>query len=206
VARQCWQVQSLWLSTAERPNLIAQTLAGGALSLVLYTVGHSTHPIETFLGLLAQHEIALTADVRSFPSSRRWPQFNQYKLKASVEETGVSYEWLKVLGGRRHSSLRDSPHKAWQHAAFRSYADYTDSVEFASGIERLSELAGERRSVIMCSEGLWWRCHRRIIADHMTVRGWGVWHIMPEGKLAAHVLPGFARIDNGRIIYDGSGR
>jgi uncharacterized protein (DUF488 family) len=176
------------------------------LSLVLYTTGHSTHPIETFLGLLAQHEIATLVDVRSFPGSRRWPQFNQDQLKASVEGAGVSYEWFKILGGRRHSSLRDSPHSAWQHAAFRSYADYADTTEFAAGIEQLSELAAARPSVIMCSEGLWWRCHRRLIADHMTVRGWHVLHIMPDGKLAEHSLPDFARVDQTRIIYDGRGK
>jgi uncharacterized protein (DUF488 family) len=172
--------------------------------MALYSIGHSTHPIETFLGLLAQHEIAILVDVRSFPRSRRWPQFNGDELKASVEGTGISYEWFKVLGGRRHSSLRDSSHTAWEHAAFRSYADYADTVEFAAGIEQLSELAAARRSAIMCSEGLWWRCHRRIIADHMTVRGWHVRHIMPDGKLASHSLPDFARVYEARIIYDGT--
>ena len=174
------------------------------MSTLLYTIGHSTHPIETFLSLLAQHEIAILADVRSFPSSRRWPQFNHDELKASVERAGGSYEWFKVLGGRRRSSLCNSSHTAWQHAAFRSYADYADTAEFAAGIERLRGLAAARRSAIMCSEGLWWRCHRRIIADHMAVHGWQVRHIMPDGKLATHSLPDFARIDQARIIYDGS--
>lgn len=172
--------------------------------MTLYTIGHSTHPIETFLSLLAQHEMATLVDVRSFPGSRRWPQFNQEELKASVEQAGVSYEWCKMLGGRRHSPLRDSPHTAWQHAAFRSYADYADTAAFAAGIEHLCELAAVRLSAIMCSEGLWWRCHRRVIADHMTVRGWNVQHIMPGGKLAAHSLPDFARVDGVRIIYDRS--
>jgi uncharacterized protein (DUF488 family) len=173
--------------------------------MTLFTIGHSTHPIETFLGLLGQHEIAILADVRSFPSSRRWPQFNQDELKVSLEGAGVSYEWLKALGGRRHSSLHISPHSRWQHSAFRSYADYGDTAEFTAGIEKLSELAAARRCAIMCSEGLWWRCHRRIIADHMTMGGWPVLHIMPGGKLSTHSLPDFARIEQGRIIYDGKG-
>ena len=173
--------------------------------MVLYTVGHSTHNIAPFLSLLAQHQIAILIDVRAFPGSRRWPQFNHAELKASVEEAGVSYEWLKVLGGRRRSSIHDSPHTAWQHAAFRAYADYADTAEFAAGIKQLGELAKARPSAIMCSEGLWWRCHRRIIADHMTVAGWEVWHIMPDGKLTAHSIPGFARIHEGRMIYDGKG-
>jgi uncharacterized protein (DUF488 family) len=175
------------------------------LSTELYTIGHSTHPIESFLSLLAQHEIALLVDVRSFPSSRRWPQFNHDELKASVEGAGISYKWLKVLGGRRRSSLHDSPHTAWQHTAFRSYADYGDTAEFAAGIQQLSELAAAGRSAFMCSEGLWWRCHRRIIADHMTVLDWRVRHIMPDGRLAGHSLPAFARVDGARIIYDGTG-
>jgi uncharacterized protein (DUF488 family) len=172
--------------------------------MVLYTVGHSTHPIETFLGLLVQHSIATLIDVRSFPSSRRWPQFNQGALKASVERAGISYEWCKVLGGRRHSGLGASLHTAWQHPAFRSYAEYADTPAFVAGIESLCEFAAGQRSAVMCSEGLWWRCHRRIIADHLIVRRWEVQHIMPGGKLAAHELPHFARVDGLRIIYDGN--
>ncbi len=172
-------------------------------SPLLYTIGHSTHPIETFSGLLSQHEIAVLAEVRSFPSSRRWPQFNQDELKASVERADIAYQWFRALGGRRHSQLRDSPHVAWEQPAFRSYADYADRPEFAAAIVQLGELAATQRTAIMCSEGLWWRCHRRIIADHLTVRGWEVRHIMPDGKLALHSLPEFARVDNGRIIYDG---
>lgn len=173
--------------------------------MLLYTIGHSTHRIDIFLSLLLQHAIEALVDVRSFPGSRRWPQFNHDEIRASVESSGVCYRWCKALGGRRHSSQRDSPHIAWQHAAFRSYADYTDSAEFAAAIEGLSELAARRRSAIMCSEGLWWRCHRRIISDHMAVRGWHVQHIMPNGKLATHVLPDFARIDGQRIVYDLTG-
>jgi uncharacterized protein (DUF488 family) len=171
---------------------------------LLYTIGHSTHPIGTFLSLLLQHEIAVLADVRSFPGSRRWPQFNQDELKVSLQESGIAYESLKLLGGRRHSSRQDSPHSAWQQAAFRSYADYADSTEFADGLEQLSRLAKERRSAIMCAEGLWWQCHRRIIADQMTVLGWQVRHVMPNGKLTVHSLPDFARVSGGHIIYDGA--
>ncbi len=171
--------------------------------MVLYTIGHSTHPVETFLGLLRQHRIALLVDVRSFPASRRWPQFNRDELKASVERTGISYRWCRALGGRRHSALNYSPHVAWQHPAFRSYADYADTGEFTAAIESLSELAAGCCSAIMCSEGLWWRCHRRIVADHLAVRGWSVIHIMPNGKLATHSLPDFPRVSGNRVIYDG---
>jgi uncharacterized protein (DUF488 family) len=170
--------------------------------LQIFTIGHSTHPIERFLELLGQHEIALVADVRSFPSSRRWPQFNQEAFSDSLLRAGVEYRWMKRLGGRRHSKREDSPHIAWTHPAFRSYADYTESAEFAEGLEELMEVAARVRTAYMCSEGLWWRCHRRIISDHLITRGWHVDHIMPDGKLRPHEIAPFARIVDGRIIYD----
>ncbi|MGC1676667.1 MAG: DUF488 domain-containing protein [Candidatus Binataceae bacterium] len=171
---------------------------------LVFTIGHSTHPIERFLELLGQHRIATLADVRSYPSSRKWPQFNQEPLSESMKRAGVGYQWMKLLGGRRHSKRADSPHGAWQHPAFRSYADYTDGADFAVGLAELIELATAARTAYMCSEGLWWRCHRRIISDHLVVRGWRVEHIMPTGKLSAHELSSFARVAEGKIIYDGS--
>jgi uncharacterized protein (DUF488 family) len=175
-------------------------------SQVLFTVGHSTHPIETFIGLLSMHRIALLVDVRSYPSSRRWPQFNQAELQRSLEDAGIAYRWGKALGGRRSSKRTDSPHSAWEHPAFRAYADYTETAEFAAGLAELMQAALDTRAVIMCSEGLWWRCHRRIISDHLTARGWEVAHVMPDGKLAMHSLPDFATVDGERIVYDGGQR
>jgi uncharacterized protein (DUF488 family) len=169
----------------------------------LYTVGHSTHPIERFLELLGEHRIVVLADVRAYPSSRRWPQFNQESLAAALGRAGIEYRWLQRLGGRRHSKRDDSPHVAWTVAAFRSYADYTESAEFAEGLGQLIVSATVARTAIVCSEGLWWRCHRRIVSDQMTVRGWAVEHIMPDGKLTPHRLPDFASVVGGRVIYDG---
>ena len=170
----------------------------------LYTIGHSTHSIERFLGLLRQHQIRLVADVRSFPSSRRWPQFNQGELESSLAAASIAYQWLKALGGRRHSTRTDSPHVAWQVPAFRAYADYADTPGFGAGLEQLITLALATRTATMCSEGLWWRCHRRIIADHMHLRGWNIRHVMPDGKLVAHVLAEFASVRDSRIVYDGN--
>jgi uncharacterized protein (DUF488 family) len=169
----------------------------------IFTVGHSTHPIEEFLVLLGAHRIAVLADVRSFPSSRRWPHFNQEELKRAVERAGIEYLWLKLLGGRRHSARADSPHTAWTHPAFRSYADWADGADFARGLEELEAAALRAPTACMCSEGLWWRCHRRIIADHLVLRGWTVEHIMPNGKLVRHSLSSFARVEAGRLVYDG---
>lgn len=172
--------------------------------MLIFTIGHSTHPIERLLELLAAHRVAIVADVRSFPSSKRWPQFNQPELCASLKRAGIEYRWIERLGGRRHSKRKDSPHTAWQHSAFRSYADYTESGDFEDGMRELMEAAKSACTACMCSEGLWWRCHRRIISDHLVLRERSVEHIMPTGKLSSHVLAPFARIAGGRIIYDGA--
>jgi uncharacterized protein (DUF488 family) len=172
---------------------------------VIFTVGHSTHPIDRFLELLGEHRIALLADVRSFPSSRRWPQFNQAALEQSLCRAGIEYRWLRRLGGRRHGVRSDSPHTAWTHPAFRSYADYIETAEFDAGLAELIDAATKARTAYMCSEALWWRCHRRIISDVLLVRGWDVEHILPDGKLKPHALAPFARVAAERIIYDGSG-
>jgi uncharacterized protein (DUF488 family) len=168
-----------------------------------FTIGHSIHPIETYLRLLAQHEIALVVDVRSYPSSRRWPQFNQAELERSLGDAGIGYRWCPALGGRRSSKRVDSPHSAWEHPAFRAYADHTETPEFEDGLKGLMLAAREVRTAVMCSEGLWWRCHRRIISDHLSARGWEVLHILPDGKLATHALPEFATVSGLRIVYDG---
>ena len=146
------------------------------------------------------------ADVRSFPSSKRWPQFNQSELSELLKRANIDYQWLQRLGGRRHSKRDDSPHTAWEHPAFRSYADYTESAEFGEGLHELTQGALGARTAYMCSEGLWWRCHRRIISDHLVIRGWTVEHIMPTGKLSAHELTPFARVVDGRIVYDGAAK
>jgi uncharacterized protein (DUF488 family) len=168
----------------------------------IYSIGHSTHPIDEFLVLLKQHQIAALADVRSYPASRRWPHFSRESLAQSVESAGIEYRWIKSLGGRRKPMPADSPHPGWEHPAFRAYAEYADSAEFMSGLDGLSKLAELKTTAYMCSEGLWWKCHRRIISDHLVVRRWGVVHIMPDGKLTPHSLPKFARVADGKIVYD----
>lgn len=109
---------------------------------------------------------------------------------------------MKKLGGRRHSKREESPHTAWTHPAFRSYADYTETPDFAEGLGALADIGGAARTAYMCSEGLWWQCHRRIISDHLAIRGWRVEHIMPDGKVRPHELASFARVVDGQIVYD----
>ncbi|MDO8434320.1 MAG: DUF488 domain-containing protein [Candidatus Binatus sp.] len=169
----------------------------------IFTIGHSNHPLERFLDLLRMHAIAIVADVRSFPSSRKWPHFNQPELSASLAHAGIQYLWMQQLGGRRRSTRADSPHTGWQHPAFRAYADHTESADFQSALDELIATAAHAPTAYMCSEGLWWQCHRRIISDHLAIRGVTVEHIMPDGKLKPHVVAPFARIAAGKIVYDG---
>lgn len=141
------------------------------------------------------------ADVRSYPSSRRWPQFNQNALEASLTNENIAYLWLKALGGRRHTQREHSRNGAWEQDSFRSYADYADGVEFEGGLADLLAAAIRARTAIMCAEGLWWQCHRRIISDHLLVRGHQVLHILPNGQVTAHTLTEFAKKAKGRLTY-----
>lgn len=184
-------------STSRAPTSIRKKRT----AFTVYTIGHSTHPVTEFVGLLFQHSIELVVDVRSFPSSRRWPQFNQAALKQSLKANRIAYLWLSALGGRRHSKQIDSRNCGWQVKAFRSYADFANGEEFEGGLCELLAAAAWARTAIMCAEGLWWQCHRRIISDHLVTRGYRVIHILPQGRATAHQLTEFAVIENGRLVY-----
>jgi uncharacterized protein (DUF488 family) len=150
------------------------------------TVGHSTHDVERFLRLLTAHRVELVGDVRRFPGSRRNPQFNADALATALADAGIVYESMgDRLGGRRRGRP-DSPHTEWRVAAFRAYADHMDSDEFAAGLDRLVEVAQERRTAIMCAEWDWRRCHRRLISDALATRGWRVLHIRRDGATEEH--------------------
>jgi uncharacterized protein (DUF488 family) len=178
-------------------------------SLTLYTVGHSNRPLDEFLALVEAHGVRGIADVRAFPSSRRWPHFNRAALSAALQARGIDYAWLPALGGRRHGEPhrgqphRDSPHTAWTVAGFRNYADHMDTEEFAQGLEQLLAAAQQRPTAFMCAEALYWRCHRRLIADTLVVLGHRVLHIQTADRAVEHRLPDFARVVDGRLIYNG---
>jgi uncharacterized protein (DUF488 family) len=157
----------------------------------LFTVGHSTHSLDGLCALLAAHDVTRVVDVRRFPRSRRHPQFDAESLAMTLPERGIDYHHLPALGGRRRPRP-ESPNGGWDNEAFRGYADHALSAEFAEALDELCGLARERTTAIMCAEGLWWRCHRRLIADRLTVLGWPVLHIAPDGRLAEHALPPFA--------------
>jgi uncharacterized protein (DUF488 family) len=170
------------------------------LSVTVWTVGHSTRPLDVFLELLARSSILGIADVRSFPGSRRYPHYRRLALSASLAAQGIEYQWLPALGGRRRP-LPDSANVAWRNASFRGYADYMSGSSFAQGIEQLLATAAGARCAIMCSEALWWRCHRSLIADALCARGVAVLHILDLEHTVSHPMTAPARIVDGKLTY-----
>jgi len=168
----------------------------------LWTIGHSTRSIDEFLELLRSFRIACLVDVRSYPGSRRYPQFNKENLCNAASTAGVAYVHMPELGGRRKAKP-DSLNMIWRNESFRGYADYMETASFLEGIERLMELARERRTAIMCSEAVWWRCHRSLISDYLKVGGVTVTHILSSGKSAEHPFTSAAQIVNGKLSYRG---
>jgi uncharacterized protein (DUF488 family) len=171
----------------------------------IFSIGHSTHPIEQFLGLLAEQDIESLADIRRFPSSRKFPQFNQDQLASAVQLAGIEYHWLEALGGRRSETQGESrtANLGLRNASFRNYADYMLTSDFEEGIARLLEIARRKRTALMCAEGLFWRCHRRLVSDFLLAKGITVQHIFPDGSVQPHQLTEGAIIDGGRVTYPG---
>ena len=167
----------------------------------LFSIGHSTHAADRFLGLLERHAVGAVADVRRFPASRRHPQFGAATLEASLSEAGIAYVKLgEQLGGRR-GPAPGSPNDGWRVSGFRAYADHMASHEFADGLAELERLAAERPTAVMCAEADWRRCHRRLVADCLLARGWEVLHVLGDGRLEAHEMTPFAQIEGVRITY-----
>jgi uncharacterized protein (DUF488 family) len=167
---------------------------------VMFTVGHSTHGLDAFVALLRGAGIKAVADVRRYPGSRRSPWFAREALAASLPGEGIEYVHLEPLGGRR-SVVPGSPNGGWDNAAFQAYADHMATPEFAAGLAQLERLARRRATAVMCAEAPWWRCHRRLIADALVVRGWTVRHIGPDGGLTGHELTHFAVVEHGTLTY-----
>jgi uncharacterized protein (DUF488 family) len=167
----------------------------------LFTIGHSSHPLDRFLLLLAQHEIKALVDIRRFPGSRKHPQFGRDNLAAALEEAGVAYCWLEDLGGCRHKQRSDSPNLGLENRGFRNYADYMLTDDYQEGVKRLLDVARQKRTTIMCAEGLFWRCHRRLVSDFLIANGVAIQHIMPTGELRPHTLTRGAIIEGGQVTY-----
>ena len=168
----------------------------------IWTIGHSTRTIDEFISLLKENEIQLLADVRAWPSSKRYPQFNKDALAESLNANGIRYEHFPELGGKRKAKP-DSRNTAWRNASFRGYADYMETEQFQRGIERLFNVAAETGpTAIMCAEAVWWRCHRSLISDCLKVRGTEVMHILNSNKREPHPFTSAARIVKGELSYE----
>jgi uncharacterized protein (DUF488 family) len=168
--------------------------------MTIWTIGHSTRPLQEFLQLLTDYRLQAIADVRRFPGSRRHPQFAQTALSATLREQHIAYRWIPALGGRRRP-LPDSANTAWRNTSFRGYADYMGTPEFSSGLDELLEFSGQLRTALMCAEALWWRCHRSLIADVLRVRGFDVIHILDARHTVVHPFTSPARIVQGQLSY-----
>jgi uncharacterized protein (DUF488 family) len=167
----------------------------------IWTIGHSTRGLDEFISLLKENQIKLLVDVRAFPGSKRYPQFNKEALAESLNAHGIRYEHFPELGGKRKST-QDSRNTAWRNASFRAYADYMETEQFQKGIARLLDVAEKAGSTaIMCAEAVWWRCHRSLIADYLKARGVKVLHILGANKVEPHPYTSAARIVNGELSY-----
>jgi uncharacterized protein (DUF488 family) len=171
---------------------------------MIWTIGHSTRSIEELIDMLHSFQIHVLADVRSYPGSRRYPQFNKEVLEISLVKNNIEYIHIKDLGGRRKPNP-NSKNTMWRNDAFRGYADYMETDDFKEGVEKLQMLADKHRTAFMCSEAVWWRCHRSLISDYLKFHGWTVMHIMDVGKTEEHPYTSAARNVNGVLTYHKSG-
>jgi len=167
---------------------------------VLWTIGHSTRPVEEFIGFLQTNGIQLLAAVRITPYSRRNPQFHQDALAKSLADVGIQYRHMPALGGRRNSR-KDSVNVGWRNESFRGYADYMQTREFWDSLDDLLATAQRLPVAIMCAEAVPWRCHRSLISDTLVSRGWTVQHIISANSLQTHTLTPFAKLEDGRLTY-----
>lgn len=166
----------------------------------MWTVGHSTRPADDFIALLQAHDIQSLADVRRFPASRRHPHFSRENLERALAAHAIDYVWMPALGGRR-SPRPDSANTGWRVAAFRGYADYMETPEFADALAELLDVAFASRTAVMCAESLWWQCHRRLIADALLAVGHSVLHIQSRDDAVPHKLIPPAAIRDGQLSY-----
>jgi uncharacterized protein (DUF488 family) len=174
------------------------------MALPFFTIGHSTRSLDQFVALLRAADVQVLVDVRTIPRSRRNPHFNKDALPASLEGFQIGYEHMSELGGRRGKQPGGaaSPNTFWKHDSFRNYADYALGPEFRAGLARLRTLGQQRRSAVMCAEAVWWRCHRRIIADYLIGAGESVLHILDETKIEPAVMtPEAQPQEDGSLIY-----
>jgi uncharacterized protein (DUF488 family) len=168
---------------------------------VIWTIGHSTHAIDEFIDIIRSFQIGNLVDIRMFPGSRRYPHFNKEALEGSLADADINYHHIVELGGRRKAKP-DSKNTGWRLAAFRGYADYMETDAFHNGIELLKNIASKERTAYMCSEAVWWSCHRALVSDYLKVEGWTVMHIMGQGKSQEHPFTKPAKNISGMLSYE----
>lgn len=166
----------------------------------VYTIGHSTRDFDEFVEMLKSFQIETLVDIRSFPGSRKFPQYNKETLEKTIPEKGIKYIHLKSLGGRRKVKP-DSHNTRWRSDAFKGYADYMETPEFEKGMEELIEIAKNSRTAYMCSEAVWWRCHRSMVSDYLKAKNWLVLHIMALGKADEHPYTQPAQVKDNHVFY-----
>jgi len=165
----------------------------------VYTIGHSNTPVETLIDQLRDAGVRVLVDIRRFPGSRRWPQFNVDRLAASLADAGIEYRHFEALGGRRKAHP-DSPNTGLRNESFRAYADYMAEAEFEDAVAELLALAAEKPTAVMCAEAVPWRCHRSLVSDALVARGHEVIHLY-GGKQHPHSMTSVARVEDGRVSY-----
>jgi uncharacterized protein (DUF488 family) len=170
-------------------------------SKIIWTIGHSTRSLEEFVAMLHSSKIKLIADIRNYPGSRKYPQFNKEALEIFLQQNNIEYIHLKKLGGRRKPNP-NSKNTSWRNLAFRGYADYMETTDFKTEIKNLERMALKQPTAYMCSEAVWWRCHRAMISDYLKVQGWKVMHIMGIGKESEHPYTAPAKIVNEELSYE----
>jgi uncharacterized protein (DUF488 family) len=177
--------------------------AGREKTLRLFTIGHSNYSFEEFLSLLKAFKICIVADIRRYPSSRKFPHFNGEVLNKLLDKEGVRYVWLEALGGRRHTGKNDkSPNVGLTSPRFRNYADYMTAAEFCAGVQQLLSTAATSRTALMCAEKFYWKCHRKLLSDHLVGQGIKVTHILGPDKLYDHRLtPSAVVTADSTIVY-----
>jgi len=191
------------MNATAAPHTLGQRLGLGTRGTI-FTIGHSTRTIAEFVALLREVAVELVVDVRSIPRSRTNPQFNADVLPGSLAEAGMAYQHLRALGGRRHRSrgATPSPNTLWRNKAFGNYADYAASDAFRAGLDELRSLARRQCCAVMCAEAVWWRCHRRIIADYLLTEGISVAHIMGPNRVEpATPTRGVRLLPGGTLVY-----
>jgi uncharacterized protein (DUF488 family) len=170
--------------------------------VTVFTIGHSTRPIDEFISLLTAHGAQRLVDVRTIPQSRHNPQFGREQLSASLEQAGIPYTHMPGLGGLRRPR-KDSTNTGWRNASFRGYADYMQTREFEENLDRCVALATQEQVALMCAEAVPWRCHRSLIADALLARGVDVGEIASATDVRPHALTPWARVDGTKVTYPG---